>query len=91
MATSAAAGAAAARARAIKASGVLIEVEPADFQSIINQQENPLIVCSESHFLGTSYKYLNSYKGLAFYCVSNKELMLPAKHERINARKIWIP
>lgn len=49
-AAGAAAGAAAAAgaivAQAIKASGAIVEVEPEDFQNLVNREEKPLIVVS---------------------------------------------
>lgn len=89
-ATAASAGAIAV-ANAIKASGAIIKVSPADFQIILSKSENPLVVIAESVFLGTTYKYLTSYKGLFFYTKSAEPLQLPSKTELISAKKIWIP
>jgi hypothetical protein len=85
------AAAAAAIANAIKASGVIVRVESADFENILNKAENPLVVCAQGGFFSTNYQYLMSYKGLAFYCKSATPLTLSAKIETINAKKIWIP
>ena len=85
------AAAAAAVANAIKASGVIVRVETADFETILNRAEKPLVVCARGGFFSTNYQYLMSYRGLAFYCKSATPLTLPASVETIQAKKIWIP
>lgn len=86
----AAAGAGAAIAQAIKASGVLVKLAPGEFRKILYLMDSPLVVTAVARFLGTSYQYLTSYKGLAFYCKS-KEPMDMGAVEVIAAQKIWIP
>ncbi|KPL24435.1 MAG: hypothetical protein AMJ75_03795 [Phycisphaerae bacterium SM1_79] len=86
-----AAAAAAAIANAIKASGVIVRLETADFETILNRAEKPLVVCARGGFFSTNYQYLMGYKGLAFYCKSATPLTLPASVETIQAKKIWIP
>lgn len=88
---SGAAAAAAAIAQAIKASGVIVSVEPADFLSLLKRQEQPLVVHAVGGFFSTSYQYLTSYKGLAFFAKSESPITLPANVELLPARKIWIP
>ena len=85
------AAAAAAIANAIKASGAIISVESTDFMTILEKMDKPLIVCSESKFISTSYHYLTSYKGLIFYTKSATPLILRPSAEIIHAKKIWIP
>src|SRR5262245_15941227 len=60
----ASASAADAIAQAIKASGVIIHVEPDDFVGILKRQPGALVVHATGGFFSTSYKYLTSYKGL---------------------------
>jgi hypothetical protein len=91
MGAAAGAAAAAAIANAIKASGVLVKVTPEDFASILQRAERPLIVASQGGFFSTSYKYLTSYKGLAFYTKSPTPLVIPAGAEIVNAKGISIP
>ncbi len=86
-----AAAAAAAVAQAIKASGVLVRVEPAEFLKVMARQEEPLVVCAVGGFLSTSYQYLAAYKGLVFFTKSPEELPLPPRAETVIARSIWIP
>ena len=61
-----AAAAAAAIANAIKASGVVVRVTPADFQTILSKIERPLVIYAEGGFFSNNYQYLVSYKGLRF-------------------------
>jgi hypothetical protein len=90
-ATGAAAAAAAAIANAIKASGVLVTVTPADFQNLLQRQRDPLVVHSVGGFFSTNYQYLLSYKGLAFFTKSPEPLVLPASTELVSAKSISIP
>jgi len=87
----AAAGAAAAIANAIKASGVIVRVEPAEFQNILHRIERPLVVCAERGIFSTKYQYLVSYKGLAFFTKATAQIVLPSSAETIVAKKIWVP
>jgi hypothetical protein len=86
-----AAAAAAAIAQAIKASGAIIRVESADFETIITRTEDPLLVCARGGFFSKNYQYLTAYKGLIFFCKSSTPLTVPADTELIEAKRIWIP
>ena len=87
-----AAAAAAAIANATKASGVIVRVSPENFASILKRAETPpLVVHASGGFFTTSYKYLTSYRGLAFYTKSPAPLALPVGTELIAAESIWIP
>jgi hypothetical protein len=89
-----AAGAAAIIAQAIKASGVIVRVEPAEFLAILDLQQEPLVVTAEGGgvlFLPKKYQYLMSHKGLAFYTTSRHPLDLPPLADVVAAKKIWIP
>jgi hypothetical protein len=83
--------AAAAIAEAIKASGVLVRVEPAEFLRVLHRQKEPLVVHAKGGFFRTSYQYLTSYKGLAFFTKSPDPLELPSGCETIAAGGISIP
>jgi hypothetical protein len=89
----AAAGAAAgaAIANAIKASGVLVRLEPEEFAKILARAKEPLVVITEGGFFTSKFQYLTSYKGLAFFSKSKSALQLPAGTEVVPARKINIP
>lgn len=86
-----AAAAAAAIANATKASGVIVKVSPDNFSSILGRVERPLVVHATGGLFSTHYKYLTSYKGLAFFTKSAVPLALPVGTELVNAQSIWIP
>ena len=86
-----AAAAAAAIANAIKASGVVVRVSPDAFRTILGRVERPLVIHAEGGFLSTSYQYLVSYKGFAFFTKSSEPILLPPGVETIVAAKIWLP
>ena len=87
----AAAARAAAIAKAIKASGAIVQVEPNDFLVILSKTSKPLVVLAEGGFLKTNYQYLTGYKGLVFFTKSPTPLQLPGDIELVVAKKIWIP
>jgi hypothetical protein len=91
MAAAGGAAAAAAIANAIKASGVVVRVSPADFHTILLKIEKPLVVYAKGGFFSTNYQYLVSYKGFAFFTRSSEPILLPGEIETIVAKKIWTP
>jgi hypothetical protein len=91
MAAAGGAAAAAAIAQAIKASGVVVRVSPADFHAVLRKIEKPLVVYAEGGFFSKNYQYLVSYKGFAFFTKSSEPILLPTEVETIAARKIWAP
>jgi len=91
MAAGAAAAGAAAIANAIKASGVLVRVEPQEFARLLSLTKEPLIVIAEGGLFGKNYQYLMSYKGLAFFTKSRIALQLPGDAQLVSASRISIP
>jgi len=85
------AAAAAAIAKAIKASGVVVRVDPGAFETILRKVEKPLVIYAEGGFFSTKYTYLVSYKGLAFFTKSSEPILLPPSVETIIAAEIWFP
>ena len=85
------AAAAAAIAQAIKASGVLVQLEPEEFAKLLGRMREPLIVYAQRGIFRTRHRYLVSYKGLAFITTSREPLPLPAGTELVTAGRIWIP
>ncbi len=83
--------AAAALANAIKASGVVVRVDPVAFQTILRQVERPLVIYAEGGFFSTNYQYMVSHKGFAFFTKADAPILLPAGVETIVAQKIWLP
>ncbi|MGO8751878.1 MAG: hypothetical protein ACLQNE_38540 [Thermoguttaceae bacterium] len=91
---SAAGGAAAVAAivQAIRASGVIVRVEPNEFEAILARQDAPLVVTGQGRvWFTTKYQYLTSYKGLAFFAQSLTPLSLPSGAEVVLAKSIWVP
>lgn len=83
--------AAAAIAQAIKASGVLVRLEPEEFMKIVSRHREGLVVHATGGLFASNYQYLISYKGLAFYTKSPEPLPLPVTMEVVTAKSIWIP
>jgi len=77
--------------QAIRASGVVVQMPPQDFLTILGKSERPLVVMAPGRFLAPKYQYLTAHKGLAFYTRSKEPLRLPQDVELIEARSIWIP
>jgi hypothetical protein len=85
-------GAAVAIANAIKASGVIVRLEPQEFVNLLRKIERPLIVYKPGGgFLSPNHQYLTSYKGLAFFTKSRLEIDFPRGAEVIVAKKLWMP
>ncbi len=87
----AAAAHAAAIARAIKASGAIVKVEPEDFMAILSKTREPLVVMARGGFMKPNYQYLTAYKGVIFFTKSPAQLILPGGVELIASKQIWIP
>jgi len=87
-----AAGAAAAIANAIKASGVLIRLEPGEMQKIFASMSDPaVVVVGRTGVFTKKNQYLTSWRGLAFYCKTEEQLPLPSCAEVVSAKNIWVP
>lgn len=78
-------------AQALRASGIIVRLKAPEFQKILRGTEAPLVVVCRNRFLGRGYRYLTSYKGIAFYTRSSRPLELPPEAEIIEARSIWVP
>jgi hypothetical protein len=91
MSAGAGAAAAAAAIAAIKASGVIVVVEPDEFVGILKRQPGALVVHATGGLFSTNYRYLTSYKGLAFYTKAREPLNLPPGTELVHAKAIWVP
>ena len=76
---------------AIKANGILVRIQPEEFQKIVRRAKDPLIVIAKGGVFSTNYQYLVSYKGFAFFTKSPTPLMLPGNIETVQVKKIWIP
>ena len=78
-------------AQAIKASGVIVNMEPPEFLSLLDKVEAPLVITATGGTINKNYQYLFGHKGLAFFTKSPEKLPLPLETEIIKAKKIWIP
>ena len=78
-------------ANAVKASGAIVRVEPEDFCRILSEADAPLVVICPGGKGSRKIKYLTSWKGFVFHCVSKIQLNLPGNSKVIAAKKIWIP
>lgn len=83
--------AAAAIAQALKASGTIVRVSPEEFANLVARGKAPLVVVAQGGVFRKSYRYLTSYKGLAFFTRSPQPLNLPGDAEIVAAETIWIP
>jgi hypothetical protein len=82
---------AAATARAIKASGAVVQVEPEAFLALVRKSEAPLVVVAQGRLIRSNHYYLTAYKGLIFTTRSEEALPLGADVEVIAAKDIWVP
>ncbi len=85
------AAAAAARARAIKASGAIVRVEPAELLKVAALADRPLVVHALGGMLRKHHRYILGYKGLVFYTRSDDELDFMTAVDIIPAGSISVP
>lgn len=85
--------AAAAIAQATKASGVIVHLEPEEFQRVLYRTENAVVVIvpASGKMFSKKHQYLTSYRGLAFYTQTEARLHMPGGAEVVAAKKIWVP
>jgi len=81
----------AAIANAIKATGVVVRLEPGEWLSILKRTESPLVVIASGGMFKTKYQYLTSYRGLAFFTKSPTALVLPGRAEVVTAKSMSVP
>jgi hypothetical protein len=78
-------------ANAKRASGTVVSVTPENFSAILARTEKPIVVHATGGLFSTSYHYMTSYRGFAFYTKSRQPVELPAGTELVAAESIWIP
>jgi hypothetical protein len=76
---------------ALKMNGVFVKLDAKDFLKLINENDDLLIVISETGIFTNQYQYLTSYKGFIFHCKSKEQLPLPSKHEKIWSQSVSLP
>jgi hypothetical protein len=88
-----AAGAAAhaAMVNALKASGVIVRLEIAEWLKVLERTERPLVVLGQGGVFKKHNQYLTSYRGLAFFATSKETVVLPSRCEIIQAKSISVP
>jgi hypothetical protein len=83
--------AAAAVANATKAMGGIVQLEPDDFQRLVQRIDDALVVVAETRFLGTRYQYVMGHRGLVFHAKSREPLRLGSRADVIRAKRIAMP
>jgi hypothetical protein len=91
MSNGAAAAHTAAVAQAIKASGVLVRVEPEEFEKLLAKAKDPLVVSTTGGVFKPKYEYMVSYRGFVFYTKSLSPLQFPSGAELVSAKSFWMP
>jgi hypothetical protein len=81
----------AALANALKASGVVVRLEIADWLKVLERTERPLVVVGTGGVFRKHNQYLTSYRGLAFFATSKEAIVLPPRCEIVQAKTISIP
>ena len=81
----------AAAVNALKASGVVIRLEPHAWLALLARMDSPLIVVAPGGVFRKHVRYLTSYRGLAFFTQSDAALMLPSRAEVVQAKSMSIP
>jgi hypothetical protein len=81
----------AAMINALKATGVIVRLEPGEWMGVVKRQDAPLVVVARGGVFKKHFRYLTSYRGLAFYTQSDAQLVLPGRVELVQARSITIP
>lgn len=78
--------------QALRSFGIITHVSPEVLLEILNKQEKPLILESLGGFIFRKhYRYLTSYKGLAFFTKSHNPIAIPKTAEVINVKYLNIP
>ena len=76
---------------ALKASGVVVRLEVADWLKILERTDRPLVVVGTGGVFKKHNQYLTSYRGLAFFTTSKDTIVLPPRCEIVRAKTISIP
>ena len=94
MSAAAAAGAAQQQANlinAVRSFGVVCTVEQDEFMTLVSHQECPLVLTSVGGIFTTEYRYLTSYKGIAFFCKTPYQLQIPDTAETVQVKNLVVP
>lgn len=75
----------------IKASGAIVQIDPREFERIVRQAGDPVVVHARTGVFSKKNQYLTSYKGLIFYCVTEEALHFGSSIEVLEAKRMWMP
>lgn len=78
-------------ATATRASGSIVEMKPEEFQKILHNTRDAVVVMVLPRRFRPRFQYLTSYRGLTFYTSSPGQLHMPSGTELITAKSIWVP
>ncbi len=68
--------------KAIKASGVIVQVNADTFLKLLVKADNPLLITACNYnFFSKSFQYLLSYKSFIFFVESKQRLIIPDLEE----------
>jgi ApbE superfamily uncharacterized protein (UPF0280 family) len=88
----AAAAAAAAIANAINASGALVQIEPRDFQDLVERIPDALVLHKEAGgVFDRNHQYATSHRGFVFFARTREPLLLPTRVQLLPVKKMWMP
>ena len=76
---------------AIRASGVVVRINAPELLTLLERSDAPLVVVGKGGTFRKHYRYLTTYKGLAFFARSPLPLAIPAHAEIITVESISIP
>lgn len=88
--SAAAIAAIAARFNALKAMGVLVEVDEANFRDLLGKKEHPIVIVGEVGVFSKKLIYLTACDGFVFYCKTKTALVLPSC-DLIRAASVQLP
>jgi hypothetical protein len=80
----------AARFNALKAMGVLVEVDESNFRELLMKREHPVVIVGEVGVFSKKFVYLMAWDGFVFYCKTKTTLVLPTC-DLIHAKSIRLP
>ena len=81
----------AAMMNAIKASGVIVRVEPDTFARLVAKQDEPLVVRHYGGMFKKKWELLAAYRGFVFYTKAVDLPPLPGRTEYIDAEHLSVP
>ncbi len=75
-------------AYATKANSLVVQIKPSDFERILADASEPLVVHTRGGVFAPNHQYLTSYKGLTFLCRSPTRMDMPSGVQVISASSI---